>query len=335
MNTKVKVLKILEILYGTDADTPLTASQIAERLRAMNIGLEPEEKSVCRDVNALQEAGYPVKMSNGKRRGYYFAAHRFETWEIKLLSDAILQMRCITQDDTRKLFGKLLEELSEAQRKKLQHIYCVNSSIKNEDEYASCAISNIIEAMHQNRKVEFNYIKRGKHMEVQNKYDGYLYRVNPYALVLQHENYYLIANVEKYQNLSTYRLDRIRNLSVSEERRRNPREVLGDNPDLKLQEHINTRIQQFSGEYRRIALKCREREMDKIYDFAGKNVYIQELDEDWLKVSVRVQDGEGLIGWLAEFADRIQVVEPEALRQAVIERLKRGLASYEDKGNDK
>lgn len=329
MNTKVKLLKILEILRGTDLETPLTASQIVERLKIMDIGLEPEEKSVCRDVNALQEAGYPIKMSNGKRRGYYFAVHSFEPWEVKLLSDAVLQMRCITQDDTRKLFDKLLGQLSEAQQKKLKCIYCVNSLIKNEDENVSCSISNIIEAMYQNRKVEFNYIKRGKYMEVQNRYDGYLYRVNPYALVLQHENYYLIANVEKYQNLSTYRLDRIRNLSISEGRRRDPREVLGDNPDLKLQEHINTRIQQFSGEYRRVVLKCREREMDKIYDFVGKNVYIQELDEEWLKVGARVQDGEGLIGWLAEFADRIQVLEPKDLRQAVVERLKSGLMSYE------
>lgn len=335
MNTKVKLLKILEILHGTDSETPLTASQIAERLKIMNIGLEPEEKSVCRDVNVLQEAGYPVRMSHGKRRGYYFATHSFEPWEVKILSDAVLQMRCITQEDTRKLFNKLLEQLSEAQQKKLKCIYCVNSLIKNDDKNVSGAISNIMEAMQQNRKVEFNYIRRGRYMEAQNKYDGYLYRVNPYALVLQHENYYLIANVEKYQNLSTYRLDRIRNLSVSKERRRDPREVLGDNPDLKLQEHVNTRIQQFSGEYGRITLKCREKEMDKIYDFAGKNVYVRELDGDWLEVGLRVQDGEGLIGWLAEFADRIQVLEPKELRQAVIGRLRRGLVNYEGEEGEK
>src|SRR5699024_11660561 len=47
--------------------------------------------------------------------------------------------------------------------------------------------------------------------------DGAYYHVEPYALIWQNDFYYLIGHFQKTNEMRHYRLDRIRNIKVSEE----------------------------------------------------------------------------------------------------------------------
>ena len=86
MNTKIKTIKILEILNQTDQETPLTATQIQQKLK--QIGIEAERKSICRDINVLKDLGdYDILLSENNKKGYYMATRNFEDWELKILID--------------------------------------------------------------------------------------------------------------------------------------------------------------------------------------------------------------------------------------------------------
>ncbi len=69
MQSKLKILKVLDILSETDKTHPITAPAICEELA--KCGIEAERKSVCRDINTLIEYGYKIIRCHDNKLGYY------------------------------------------------------------------------------------------------------------------------------------------------------------------------------------------------------------------------------------------------------------------------
>lgn len=99
-DTKLKLLRILEIIRETDEQSPLTAVQIGEKLRAY--GIDAERKSICRDIGTLVEAGYDIVRCGDNKLGYYMASRTFEDWELKILIDAVNSAKFLTESDKKK-----------------------------------------------------------------------------------------------------------------------------------------------------------------------------------------------------------------------------------------
>ena len=70
-NQKIKLLKIMEILREqSDADNPMTTSQLVSALIAQ--GISSERRTLAKDIAALNEYGYEIMSVNvGRERGYY------------------------------------------------------------------------------------------------------------------------------------------------------------------------------------------------------------------------------------------------------------------------
>ena len=69
------------------------------------------------------------------------------------------------------------------------------------------------DAIENNRKVSFIYNSYGTDFKLHPKRNE-PYIVNPYQLVASNGWYYLIGNYDKYDNLSHYRIDKIRPFAV-------------------------------------------------------------------------------------------------------------------------
>lgn len=77
------------------------------------------------------------------------------------------------------------------------------------------------EAISHNRKVVFKYTEYGtdKKIHYRKRPDGSEreYVVTPYQMAAKEGKYYLICNYNKYDDISNYRLDRIRELKILDE----------------------------------------------------------------------------------------------------------------------
>ena len=69
MNSKIKLLKILDILTRTSEKSPITAQKICQLLK--EYGIDAERKSVCRDINNLKSYGYDIVLCHDNKKGYY------------------------------------------------------------------------------------------------------------------------------------------------------------------------------------------------------------------------------------------------------------------------
>lgn len=76
----------------------------------------------------------------------------------------------------------------------------------------------MFEAIYQHRKIEFQYTEINDDMKKVLRREGKKYLLNLYAIYWSDNNYYLIGAHDNHDNLVNYRLDRIVNLTMSEEK---------------------------------------------------------------------------------------------------------------------
>ena len=82
-------------------------------------------------------------------------------------------------------------------------------------------IEMLDEAISKGRKVRFHYTEYGldKKLHLRARPDGSPreYVISPYQMAAQEGKYYLICNYDKYDDISNYRVDRIKDLEILDE----------------------------------------------------------------------------------------------------------------------
>ena len=329
--SKLKLLRVLDILKETDEQNPITTNEIVKNLKLY--GIEAERKSVLRDIATLTDYGYDILLHPDNKLGYYISSRDFEDWEVKVLCDAAMGSRFLTKSDKDKLIKKISSLSSKMGKSLLQRTTLTTSSSINDSNQTKIYIDKIITAIKLGKKVEFKYVKTNVKLEKEYKRDGWVYLVNPYSLIWKDDKYYLIGNYDKYDDLSFYRLDKIRDLVICEDEAKSLSEVLDKDEKRKLAEYIEKTIYTYSGETVSLTLKTYDYMIDDLVDYFGKNIHIQEK-EDYLLVSVQTVLSKGLYYWLMQFGEHITVISPEEVRVEFKRRLGIVYRNYKEKEND-
>lgn len=106
MESKVKLLKVLDILSETDSAHPITATKICQILKSE--GADAERKSVCRDINTLINYGYRITLCRDNKLGYYMegAKSKRPTADIRPTQKVVLEYKKEDEECVEKIFGK-------------------------------------------------------------------------------------------------------------------------------------------------------------------------------------------------------------------------------------
>lgn len=324
--TKIKLLRVLEILRETDENHPYTANQIVAKLALY--GIEAEKKSVLRDIATLREVGYDILLHPDNKRGYFFASREFEDWELKVLMDAAVGASFLTAENARNLAEKLSSLSSRDGKKTLCAATPILSQVKAGDATTKNAIDLLLQAIRRKHQVSFQYLYTDRDLKRQLRYDGMHYQVNPYALVWRQDKYYLIGNYTKYQTLSYYRLDRIRSLMLTEEPALPLEQLLGQNADWKLRDFVNQNLLNYSGTTTRVKLAVDRSMMEIVEDAFGEQYELVSVNDTQAIISIIVSDGWGLNNWLLQHGDSVQILEPREVREAVVRLIEEVRSNY-------
>lgn len=330
-DNKIRLLKILDIIKDTDEDSPITASEIINILNKEGISIE--RKAVYSSIHALIENGYDIESFQGNKSGYYLKDRDFEEWELKVLIDAVVEMKFLNPKDIQILINKIKKLAGNSGRKVLASSTLSNSLLENKKEkfYVKNNIDIVMRAINRKRKLSFQYTYINEKMERKLRYDGKIYIVNPYALVMQRNQYYLICNYEKYDELSYYRLDRIKSAEILEDKPiKKLEEIIGDDIERALNDFVNKSIYQFSGETIRLKLKIKSWLIEEIIDYFDYGLRVYDYDDEYMKVEIKVCESNGLYYWLMQHEPNIEVIEPQSVRNEIKCRLLEAIKIYED-----
>jgi predicted DNA-binding transcriptional regulator YafY len=306
---QLHLLRILERL--TDEDHDITMAQIIEALA--ELGCKAERKSVYDDLALLKGFGIDIEMRRSRSFGYYLASRQFELPELKLLVDAVQSSRFITQKKSRELIDKLAGLTSVHLASQLQRQVYVADRPKAQNESIYYNIDGIHNAINANRKINFKYFDYDLGKKRAYRKRGDAYTMTPMALCWDDDKYYLVCFNAKYDDFTSFRVDRMSGLTVSDD----PADRI-DRKRHDVAKFIKQRFGMYSGPVALARLRFDSELVNVALDRFGANVRL-EPDGDGFIVEAEVAMSPVFLGWMAGLGDKAEVLAPASLREAMAE----------------
>ena len=140
------------------------------------------------------------------------------------------------------------------------------------------------------------------------------YIINPYQMVAKDGKYYLICNNDDYNILSNYRIDRIADIRILEDKKRKPFSKLKDaNGDrFNLGEYMKTHIKMYASGDCHVRFKITPVMVSDIIDVFGKDVRFEEETDKYVIVSTRVTES-AMIQFAKSYSPDVVILEPQRL----------------------
>ncbi|WP_330391841.1 WYL domain-containing protein [Butyrivibrio proteoclasticus] len=293
----------------TDDQHFLTMPQIKERLE--ECGITADRKSLYDDMEALRTLGIDVILEQVGRNYYYHVGSKhFEIAELKLLVDAIQSSKFITEKKSNELIKKLTGLVSEYEAMQLKRQVEVQGRIKTMNESIYYIVDEIHTAISTNRRIQFEYLKWNLNKELVPRKEG-LYEVSPWALTWDDENYYLIAFDAEADKIKHYRVDKMRNIRIMDDRRLGKEHFKA----FDMASYSKMNFGMFGGTETKVKLKFKNDFVGVLIDRFGKDMSIRKSDEEgWSETSVDVAVSDQFFGWLFALSDGVIITSPEDVK---------------------
>lgn len=305
-----RLLSILLLLQGHGR---LPAAQLAERL-------EVSQRTISRDMEALSMAGVPVYAERGRHGGWVLA----EDYRTDLTGLSEPELRSLVIGATPRILAdlglgeaadravvKVLAALPDARRHAAEsargHLHIDPTGWRRSDE-AAPSVALLDEALRRRRRVSMAYERS----------DGSVVErlVDPHGLVAKGSTWYLVAAVEG--ELRTYRASRIRDATITDE----PSQLLAD---FELAAYWQRSEAEFRAALPRFhaTLRVSPDGLGKLrmgwWRFARVEEAWEPDTDGWIRCRIRTDTIEVAVDCLMGLGASAEVVEPGALRTAVID----------------
>lgn len=327
-NKKLALLRILHILlYHSDERHPLKQEEIAGYLEK-DYGIVVERKAIGRQLALLHEAydvpNSPIVLISDRRRGTYVEQREFEDTELRLLIDGVLSSRHITAKHSKDLIEKLCRQSNKYFRSHVKNVYSVSDWNKTDNSAVFLNIELIDEAIERGLQLRFVYNKYGADKQLHQTSHP---RVSPYQLILHNQRYYLMARHERFEDMHFYRLDRITEMQIIEDRALTPvREVKGYESGIDYKKLSTSLPYMFADSPEYVEFLVEEWAIDHVIDWFGKDIKIEKMDERY-KVGVLVSP-MAMEYWALQYVRSVEIISPASLRERVRDALEKGVDKY-------
>ena len=307
---KLRILYILDYLrLESDEEHPVSTQKLIDMLDAK--GIHAERKTIYDDISRLNEYGYEIlQVQNRLGGGYYLGTRKFELAELKLLVDAVQSSRFITRKKSKELIKKLEDEVSRYDCSKLKRQVYVAERVKTDNERIYYNIDGIHQGIQTNHKISFIYMDwNAKKQLVPRGNDAKV--VSPWALIWRDDNYYLAAFDGTDGIMKHYRVDKMKDVTVLEDKR----EGLEQFEQVDLAQYSNRTFGMFGGREEIVTLEFPERLIGLLIDRFGKEISIRKGENDCFLGRVRLKVSSQFFGWLTGIGKEIRIASPESVRE--------------------
>lgn len=313
--------RLLSELLLLQAHGRLTSRELAERL-------EVSERTVHRDMEALSAARVPVFALRGARGGWQLD----EDWRTQVpgLDEAELRAFLMAQPRiignprlaaaAERALGKLMAALPESLRERAasirQRLYVDTAGWRGTTENLSM-LPIVQEAVARDRKLAMQYKPSGRERAER--------IVDPLGLVAKGNAWYLVANTPN--GFRTYRVSRIEDPKLLDRPCERP-------ANFDLAAYWQTSTKQFQDGWRRHTATLRVEpsaaEWVKMWQAASPRETPTPGADGWVTLTVQFDHENEACFLVLGLGSRVEVVEPERLRQRVVTEAQKLIERYRD-----
>lgn len=304
--SKIKLLRIWEILkQDSDENNPLTTNQILVKLSES--GIICDRRTLYQDIAILNSYGYEVICKKGQHsNGYYVIDRSFDVPELRILIDAVQAASFISPKKTAELTDKIAALGGSYRADILKKNIVEFNTTKHNNEHIYYSVNAIEDAILAGKKISFQYFDLNESHERVFRKNGEKYLVNPVAMVFSNDNYYLICYHDNHDGITTYRIDRMLNVSVSEQEINKAAQPKG----LNIAKHRKQSFSMFGGKTETVKFEADKDLLDVIYDKFGEDTQIRPLGNGKISFTADVEISPMFFGWCCSFGKRLKIIAP-------------------------
>lgn len=323
MPRNAEVIRQWSILKELEASRRVTIDDLAQRTGVTT-------RTIRRDLEALQTAGFPLYDETHEGKKYWTleqkAFRRLDDTGFTLAElSALYFSRTLVEGlsgtpferDVRSAFDKLAGALTPGMKQFLDRMPLVMQAKAEPGAQAAAPrtaeVAKLVEATMQHRRVTMRYHSFSSNREK-------TYTLEPYRLLFGQGGLYVIGMVPEYGELRTFAVDRIEQLSLTEERFE-PLELPDDAfaHSLGVNQGTPERVEILFAP--RIARYVRERVWHPSQEIA-------EAADGSLRLTLNVVHDWALKSWILGFGGLATVVTPASLASEIRQEIEGALKNY-------
>ena len=330
-NQKFKSLLVWQyLLKHTDETHSVTLDDIKKHLTSYNI--ITDRHSISRDIRALQdlmnleyemddvelEEREKLRYEIEFKRGCKIVSRPYAFEDLRLLAECIHSAKFISDNQEQGLLEAIQGLCSDYQIEELEKKVYVFGRPKTKNRTVMYSMNTIRDAINNNHKISFTYLKYTKDSMTEQvaRKKGKPYVVSPFNLIINDGNYYLLAYDTPKERITTYRLDRLRDVKhLDAEREGHP--VYND---LNLDTYLRRVFSMYStGKLKRVKMRFTNDMLDTVIDRFGSGndlIYIFESDKRHFSVEVEIDVSDQFFAWICGFRKKAKIISPPEVEEA-------------------
>lgn len=322
ISNRIHALAIYEVLKTySDENHILSNSDIIHYLKVI-YDIEVNNRTIVNNIEALIEFGIDISVYLDNRKGYYLIDRDFEDSEIYLLCNCIHSAHFIPEKSSNELIRKLTKSQSKYKRKEFTNRVYINNSRKTKNMELLLNIEIIMEAIENKKAIQLIYMTSQYDKTLKPKREK-PYVLFPYHIIQQNDNLYLLCRSENYEDLSYYRIDKMKNINILNQN------IIPLKEDFDPYVYAKKNKFMFSGEVKNIYLRCHKRMLDDFLDQFGHDVTLHADPKDIDYFFARLQSTEqGIFYFALQYLPYCEVLEPVSIRDQLVKVLEEKLNIY-------
>ena len=255
-------------------------------------------------------------------RVFYVSERPYELEDVQLLSQCVNNAKFVTDKKAQQLNRMIGSLCSEAQAETLLNNTYTTGRVKTQNNKVIYHVNTINEAIKSKKMITFKYY----HYELKNiavqkpSRNGKPIAVSPHALVINDNNYYLIAYSSEKSKFYTYRLDRMGDVQIVDV----PADGIDEFAKINMKEYTQRVFGMFSGEKKRVTIRFINPLLDAAIDRfgTGSSVTYAKIDDRHFTVSADIEISDQFFSWVCGFRKKAKIIAP----QDVVEQMNKYLS---------
>lgn len=322
-NQKLKCLYLRQfLLENTDEAHPVTVSQMIDYLARHDIAAE--RKSIYDDIDGLRSYGLDIEYRKAQDGGYFIANREFQLPELKLLVDAVQSSKFLSLRKSNELIAKLEKLASRHEAQALRRQVYVTHRIKNMNESIYYNVDALHSAIAAGSRITFRYFDWDMNGKKKYRHEGKRYRISPWALLWDDENYYLVGYDAEHAERRHYRVDKMESITQTGEERLGKELFSGFDPAAYSRKVFGM----YGGELQKVTLRFESSMSNIVFDRFGRELILTPDREGGFTVTVEVVPSPQFFAWLTGLGAPVKILSPQPIVQQFCDYLQSVLDAY-------
>lgn len=305
-----------------------TISRALERLR-LTYGKDENGNWCNEDIKLHYEVVY--RSTSDIFKQYWLEIckdQQFTDEELMFLMDAVQFSKHVDKGFAEEITGKL----ADLSNNKYSGIFEFHTKINTKDYPVRkdffLTLGDINEAIHQQRMISFHDNRFDIDKKLHHVSETPLV-VCPYRIAVSDGNYYLLCCFKGSSAIRSYRIDRITDVIILDERF--PVSLALKNATAHANEYLLGHRYMNPGVAVKVTLEIDRQILGEVIDSFGNKITIDRKGASTNRLTVCLMSSEkDIIDWAMRYGEYAEIVEPEYLREAILERLRNIRSLYRE-----